>query len=112
MRNSHFSTNEQPKQQQQQEAHGRPGKQPSKQRREHALWVSLNSFVAISGILSFRFAELTQKFSTGGAPNEQNDGYYNDQNDEAMVDDDEALNEESKSAEEDEGEDLDENLEK
>jgi hypothetical protein len=29
-----------------------------------------------------------------------------------MVDDDEALNEESKSAEEDEGEDLDENLEK
>jgi hypothetical protein len=55
---------------------------------------------------------LTQIFSTGAAPNDQNDGYYNDRNDEAMVDDDEAFNEESKSAEEDEGEDLDENLEK
>jgi len=36
----------------------------------------------------------------------------NDRTDEAMVDDDEAFNEESKSAEEDDGEDLDENLDK
>lgn len=62
--------------------------------------------------MSFQFAGLTQIFSTGAAPNDQNDGYYNDRNDEAMVDDDEAFNEESKSAEEDEGEDLDENLDK
>jgi len=63
-------------------------------------------------ILSLGFAGLTQTFSTGGAPNDQNDGYYNDRNGEAMEDDDEAFNEESKSADEDEGEDLDENLEK
>lgn len=62
-------------------------------------------------ILSFWVSRLTPVNSTGAAPNE-NDGYYEDRPGEAMVDDDVIDGEDSKSEEEVDGEDLDENLEK